>query len=148
MLRAVDAKVPLCELENLPALLEIATISHSPKIENIVGSIVEQDAHVAAFEAEIDERVFELGVLYIGELPEGESEEMAISSAPGITGWTDISANEHAFGMIVEFDIDIIAQINFEERSLASYDKEDDVCMGAERAHTEVEDSVTLRMFV
>lgn len=148
MLRAAQAKEPLRELDSLPALLEIATISHSPKVQSIVDAMVADDGFATALENELGKRVSELGVVYMGDLPEGEAEEVAASSAPSITDWTVISANETYFGIIVEFDVDVIAQIYFEDRSLASYDKEDDVYFGAETTFAEVEDRVTIKMFV
>lgn len=148
MLRAAEAKEPLRELDSLPALLEIATISHSPQVESVVEAIVEDDKFVAALETELEERISELGTVYMGDLADGEAEEVAVSSAPAIKDWTVISASEADYGIIVEFEIDVIAQVFFEDRSLASYDKEDDVYFGAETAHTEIEDRVTMKMFV
>jgi hypothetical protein len=148
MLRAAEAKEPLRELDSLPSLLEIATISHSPQVEGVVDAIVKDNKFVAALETELGERISELGAVYMGDLADGEIEEVAVSSAPAITDWTVISAGEADYGIIVEFDVDVIAQVYFEDRSMASYDKEDDVYFGSETALTEVEDGVTIRMFV
>ena len=148
MLRAAEAKEPLRELDNLPALLEIATINHSPQVESVVDAVVEDNKFVAALETELGERISELGTVYMGDLADGEAEEVAVSNAPTITDWTVISASEASYGIIVEFDVDVIAQVYFEDRSMASYDKEDDVYFGAETTHTEIEDRVTIKMFV
>ncbi|MEW4468943.1 hypothetical protein AB1K62_14045 [Parasphingorhabdus sp. JC815] len=108
MLRAAETKEPLRELNSLPALLEIVTISHSPQVES-VNAIVEDDKFVAALETELEVRILELGIVYMGDLADGEAEEVAVSSAPVIINWTVIFASEADYGIIVEFDVDIIA---------------------------------------
>ena len=52
------------------------------------------------------------------------------------------------FGIIVSFNIKLTADVEFEDRELAFYDKDDDRYYGAEVASTEVESETDLNMFI
>jgi len=59
-----------------------------------------------------------------------------------------ISASNGTYGVVVEFQLSIIAHLAFEDLSTAIYDREDGVFIGAQSARTEIEERVPLRMFV
>lgn len=149
MRRAATAKSRLLPVETLDELLQAATIEHTPDVVTTVETILEQPEFEDQFAAAIDRCIDELVVIYLGDLAEGEASDPARASDPRITDWTVISAFDKAYGLIVEFDVDLLVQVHYEDRSMASYDKEDDTYLGAEPADTEVEeDEVSLRMFI
>jgi hypothetical protein len=59
-----------------------------------------------------------------------------------------ISAASGRDGLLIGFDLDLKAAVDFEDRELAFYDKEDDRYYGAENASSEVDSEAAFRMFV
>lgn len=148
MRRAVEARPRLVGIENLQDLLAIATIAHSPNVEKAVAKIIDLPAFRGALNAAIDHRIDTLEVMYWGDLAEGEATDPQRAGSPEEIDWTVISASDGAYGVIIEFQLKLIAQLAFEDRSGAMYDREDGVYIGAYSARTEIEEAVPLRMFV
>jgi hypothetical protein len=148
MQRAADASLRLQSIANLADLLEIVTADHAPDVEQAVDAIVEMPQFLGDLEEAIDARLGDVGMSYVGDLSEGEVLGARRNGEPRDLDWTVISAGEGRFGIVVSFEVDIIADIDFEDRDLAFYDKEDDRYYGAEPASAEVESEAELRMFV
>lgn len=149
MRRAAMAKSRLLPVETIDDLLQTATIEYTPDVLLTVETILEQPEFEDQLSMAIDRCLEDLIVIYMGDLAEGEASDPARSGNPSITDWTVISAFDKGYGLIIEFDVDLLVQVHYEDRSMASYDKEDDVYFGADPADTEVEEEeVSLRMFI
>jgi hypothetical protein len=148
MLRAATGNPRLLPIENLANLLEIVTADHAPDVEQAVEAIVELPEFTNGLEAAIDGRLGDVGANYLGDLSDGEVLGLRRNGEPRNLDWTVISAGDGRFGIVVSFDIDIQADVDFEDRDLAFYDKEDDRYYGAETASTEIEAEADLKMFV
>ena len=148
MLRAATARERLIPVETLESLLQIVTVEHAPDVIETVDTILDQAAFVDQLESAIDRVIDQLEVTYAGDLYDGEASDPVRVGAPTVTERTVISAFEKGFGVIVEIDIDVLVQVNYEDISMASYDKEDGVYFGAEHATENVEEQVSLRMFI
>ena len=148
MLRAADASSRMLPIENLTDLLESVTTDHAPDVEQAVEAILERPGFVSGLEAEIDEKLGDLGMTYQGDLSDGEVVGARRNGEPENLDWTVISAGGGRFGIIVSFNIKLTADVEFEDRELAFYDKDDDRYYGAEVASTEVESETDLNMFI
>ncbi len=148
MLRAAGAKDRLVAVRTLDELLEVATLQHSPDVLTTVETIIAEPEFEHQLSEALDRTIDGLGTIYMGDLVEGEAGEALRAGDPEVVDWTVISASDTAYGVIVEFDIDILVQVNFDDISMASYDNEDGVYIGAEPGEDEVEENVRLRMFI
>lgn len=148
MRRAVEAHQRLLGIEDLQDLLAMATIAHSPNVEQAVAKIVALPAFAASLSSAIDDGIDTLEVMYWGDLAEGEASEPQRAGPPEDIDWTVISASGRSYGVIVECQVKILAQLDFEDRSMAMYDREDGVFIGAQSSNTEIEEDVPLRLFV
>lgn len=148
MLRAATASPRLLPIENLADLLASVTADHAPDVEDAVGAVVELPEFISGLETEVDGKLGDVGTIYMGDLSDGEIIGVRRKGEPRNLDWTVISAGEARFGIVVSFDINIEADVDFEDRELAFYDKEDDSYYGAESASAEVESEAGLKMFV
>ncbi len=148
MRRAVEAHSSLIGVEDLQDLLARATIAHSPNVEQAVSRIVAMPAFAASLGDAIDEGIDTLEVMYWGDLAEGEASDPQRAGPPQDIDWTVISASRGSYGVIIECQVRILARLDFEDRSMAMYDREDGVFIGAQSSHTEIEEDVPLRLFV
>ena len=148
MRRAVEAHSRLEGIEDLQDLLAMATIAHAPDVEQAVARIIDLPAFQNALSTAIDERLETLELIYWGDLDDGEATDPQRASAPEDIDGTVISASNGTYGVVVEFQLSIIAHLAFEDLSTAIYDREDGVFIGAQSARTEIEERVPLRMFV
>lgn len=148
MLRAAAASSRLLPIRNLVDLLESVTADHAPDVEDAVAAIIELPEFVSGIEVVIDGRLGDLGMEYHGDLSDGEVTGARRNGEPRNLDWTVISAGGGRFGIVVSFNIALIAEVDFEDRELAFYDKDDDRYYGAEPASTDVETETELKMFV
>lgn len=149
MLRAAEGKERLIALETLDELLEAATREHDPNVIERVETILEQPDFEDQLSRAIDRSLDDLIVNYMGSLYEGEASEPSRAGDPSIVDWTVISTVDQSYGLIIEFDVDLLVQVHFTDVSMASYDNEDGVYIGAEPGHAEIEeDSIRLKMFI
>lgn len=147
---AAGATTTLIPLETLNELLEAATIEHSPDVLEAVEAILDQPEIIGRLAQAIDNVIDELGIVYVGELYDGEaSGEAQRTDDPVIADWTVISAEEGSYGVVIEVVVDLLVPVHFQDLSMAMYDREEGIYFGAEPSDTEVaEDGATLRLFI
>lgn len=148
MRRAALASGRLVPLETLAELLSSATREHSPDVEAAVDLMVGASTFAEELAGLVDEHLGDVGIVYYGDLADGDIESAQAAGDAKEIGWTVISAAADRYGVIVDFVQPILAQVDFEDRELAFYDKEDDSYFGAESATAELEADVEVRMFV
>ena len=148
MLRAAAAKPALMPVATLDDLLQTVTVEHSPDVLDAVQAILQRPEFEVDLASAIDRTIGDLITNYLGEMPEGEASEPARAGDPSLVDWTVISAFEGGYGVIAEFDVDLLIQLHFDDLSFASYDNEDGVYIGGEPGSDEIEESARLRMFI
>jgi hypothetical protein len=79
---------------------------------------------------------------------DGEAGQPRRAGEPSVVNWTVISAFDKGYGLILDVEIDLLVDVEFEDVSMASYDNEDGVYVGAEPGSSEVEEKAELRMFI
>lgn len=147
-LRAAATRQNLIPIETVDELLEIATVEHNPDVISTIEIVIEQPEFEEQLARAVEGVLDDLAVYYAGDLFDGEASDPASSGEPKLFDWVVISAADDVFGLIVEFEIDLLFQVHYEDVSMASYDREDGIYLGAEPAVAEVEETVTLRMFI
>ncbi len=148
MQRAVADRPNLIPLSGLAPLLELAAKDQSPGITDAVDEIIETEVFPESLGEAFDECIGDLVVIYHGDLADGEVHEFTRAGTPEIYDWTAISSNDDGFGIIVDFRVNLLVEVEYEDRSLAMYDREDGVYIGAENAMGQIEDEVELRIFL
>lgn len=149
MLRAAASHPELIGVRKLSDFLAYATIAHTPDIVSTIEGLADRPEFAKELGRALDEHIDELELSYVGELADGEAGEATRCGGPDDIDWTVISAAEDRYGLLVSFNVDLMVNVAFEDRSMASYDREDGVFIGAEWSRTEIEEpGVTLRMFV
>lgn len=148
MQRAATASGHLLPLESLQELLEIVTADHAPDVKRAVEAIIEMPDFTAALEDAVDDQIGHLGVVYYGDLADGEAVGVRRNGEVEDLDWSVISSGTGRHGLVLEFNLPIQVDVDFEDRELAFYDKEDDRYYGAENASTEIDSQTALKMFV
>lgn len=148
MLRAAAASPLLFPIDNLAHLLSIATMDHAPDVEQAVAELMGRPQFASDLESLLDDEIGNLGIIYLGDLSDGEAIEAERSGPVENLDWTTISAGDNRFGLILQFGVQLTVQVEHEDRSAGFYDREDDRYYGAEAAHAEIMEDADLRMFV
>lgn len=148
MLRAAKTTEKLVPVGTLDSLLQIVTVEHSPDVVESVEAILDHPDFEAQLASAIDRSLGDLAVVYMGDFSEGEASDPARLGEPSVVDWTVISAFGKGYGLIVEFDVELLVQVHFDDLSMASYDNEDGIYIGSEPGCDEVKENVRLRMFI
>jgi PIN domain len=148
MQRAATESRVLIPVPNLQALLEIATEAETPELTASVEKLVDTDQFRENIHKYIEEHIGWLGLIYSGDLAEGEILEAVVAREPEIQKISVISASRDTIGVILSVTAPLEVTVEYEDRSGAMYDKEDDRWYLTEQEVMEFEDEPLIRMYI
>lgn len=136
--------VPISRLEDL---LEAAVEIETPDILRRADRFFGKRTVLRDLQNGIEERIEDLIPVYSGDMADGEVTGHALAGDIGIENYAVVAASANELSVLLEVKVPLMVQLSYEDRSSASYDREDDVYFGAEMAETEFEDDPTIRVF-
>lgn len=150
MQRYVEASPNLLLLTSIEELLAGARATSEPDgaAEAIAEALLGAPDFDDRLERAIYSHVDELIVDYAGDLPEGEVSDVGFEGVIQFLDYRIVAKTRTRLSLLMNIDTEINASVTYEDRHLATYDREDDQWIGAEWETTEVRDSITLEMFV
>jgi hypothetical protein len=146
--RAAEESKVLYPVPDLQTLLQTATEAENPETIALIEEIIASGDFLEELREFISERIGWVGLVYSGDLAEGEVLEAVVLGPPEIQRFSVISASSETVGVILSARIPLEVTVEYEDRSSASYDKEDDKWYFAENETTEFEDDPLIKIFV
>ena len=146
MQRAAEASGVLTPINSLQELLQLATSAESPETLQRVKKILSKQKQFQKIEDYLRDNIGGLGIVYSGELPDGEAYEAIMTNTPETERISVLSASKETISALVTLKMPVVVNIQYEDRSEAIYDKEDGIWFGAEREEAEIEDVITIQV--
>jgi len=148
MLRAADRSAPLRQIATLEDLLSRASVQPDVDLEAVADAVVGAPGFDGALEMLIEGLGDELIFDYRGDLPEAEIVGQSTGAIEAVTDYNIAWVGTNSVCMILTVETEILVEVQYEDRSLAMYDREDDRWFGGETAGTELSTKVPLELFV
>ncbi len=148
MADAVIAAPNLYHVHKMEDIFSSIAATETPDIRHIVCEIVLNKKRViASIQSLIDENIDDLIPIYDGDYPDGQVSDHELNGDIQIVDFKVISVSNEDVGLLLDVKAPLSVQIDYEDRSDAVYDKEDDVYFGAETATTHFEDDPDIRVY-
>jgi uncharacterized protein YegJ (DUF2314 family) len=148
MTDAVKSTNVLLPIKGLAEVLDALASTETPNARKTAEQLLAKQAIMKALQIEIEKNIEELIPVYDGDaLPEGEVAGHELTGDIEILDFSVISLSQNDVGLVMDVKTPLTIQVDYEDRSDAIYDKEDDIYFGAEIQQTEIEDEPTIRVF-
>lgn len=148
MSRAVNCSAPLRHIATLEELLSRASVQPDVDLEAVADAVVAAPGFDGALERLIEDIGDELIFDYRGDLPDAEIVGQSTEAIEAVTDYSIAWVGTKSVCMILTVVTEILVEVQYEDRSLAMYDREDDRWFGGETASTELSTKVPLELFV
>jgi hypothetical protein len=148
MQRAASATGRLLPIDDLNALFSLATAAEAPEALAIVEPILEEEVFLELIASTIQKNMGNVGVVYSGELPDGEATEAKVNGTPIISDYSIIHVAAKTISLILKLHVPIIAEIQYSDFSHAMWDNEDECYFGGESGEAEIEDEPLMRVYL
>jgi hypothetical protein len=146
--RAAKETGVLLPVKDLQDLLERVTFAETPEIVERVEHIVESTKFLDQLEEQLHDKVPWLGTVYTGDLPDGDVHEIEVIGTPKIERISVLSSSPKSIAVLLAARVPVRVGFSYEDRTHASYDREDDVYIGATNEESDFEDAPLIRMVV
>lgn len=147
MSTAAAATGVLIPVEKLADLLEAAVEIETPDILRRADHLFGLAEVLAELQQGIETEIEDLVPVYTGEMAEGEVTGHSLAGDIEIENYAVVAASARELSVLLEVTTPLNVELSYEDRSEASYDREDDVYFGAETGELEFEDERTIRVF-
>ncbi|CAN5156079.1 hypothetical protein BH10PSE4_BH10PSE4_46700 [soil metagenome] len=148
-LRAAEASDHLLPLRRLEDLLAIVTEAQSPEAAQLAQSLLTSEHVRSALAKTVETQIDRLGLYYSGDrYAEGQAVGAQVLKDPEIAKFTVLSRQGSVLKLLIEFDVTLVVELVYEDRSDAFYDREEDAWFGAETAETQVVNDVKVKLLV
>ena len=148
MARAVALTPRLHGIKGFHEMLARAAADLGPLGEAAADRVLQAPAFDVSFEHALRAEIKDANFVYTGELPEGEAFEGDLLSIEAIDSWSIVGLSDDRIALIMDVKIQVRVEIQYENRDLASYDKEDDIWFNAAEASIDVDDTVDVEVLV
>lgn len=148
MERAVKASGVLRHIATIEEVLNRASVLPDGDLETVADTVMAAPGFDGALELLVEGIGDELIFDYRGDLPEAEVVGHSIGAIEEVSDYSIVWAGSKSVCMILTVVANIVIGIQYEDRSLAMYDREDDRWFGGETAITELSAKLPLELFV
>jgi PIN domain len=150
MLRYVEDSPHLLPRNSITGLLSAARASSelAPEAERLADELLNSPAFDSHLERAIESHADELILEYYGDLPEGEVTSAGFEGVIHFVSYNIVTVSKTRISLLVDVDAEIAADVAYEDRDLAMYDKEGDQWIGADWESTTVRGTVPLELYV
>ena len=149
MQRAAKRTATLLPLSSLDELLQIVAEAQSPDIVQRAEQMLKSPAVWDKLEESVRDQIGHLGVIYTGDLFDGEAIEHFVGNDPlELLGFHVLSVSPDEIGILAKLKVPVTVEVQYQDTTDAFYDKEEGTYFGAETAIREIEDDVTISVFL
>lgn len=148
MSRAANRSEPLRHIATLEELLSRASVQPDIDLEAVADAVVAAPGFDGALELLVEGIGNELIFDYRGDLPEAEIVGQSTGAIEAVTDYSVAWVGTKSVCMILTVETEMVVEVQYKDRSLAMYDREDDSWFGGETASTELTTTVPLELFV
>jgi PIN domain len=149
MTDAVRATTVLLAMKSLDDVLAALAATETPNVRETAEKLLSEPSVRQGLQDGIEANIGDLIPIYVGdELPEGEVAGHDLAGEIEGVDFKVVAASDNDVSLMLDVRTPLLIQVDYEDRSEAIYDKEDDVYFGAETAQTEIEDDPVIRVFV
>ena len=148
VLRAADESDHLIGIESLDCLLALVPSAQDHEIANTVAAAFEERSFLNEVRDRLSSDTDWLGGLYDGDKHDGEVVAMEIVELEESEDVTIVRVEQDQVSCVAHVKLLISAEISYTDLSFAIWDSEDNRYHGGESAVTEIQDSVTAKIFV
>lgn len=149
MTRAADADPTLRTIKSIQEALARAGVALGGEAEAEAEAILLGPAIDASLERLLQAQMPEAVFIYTGDqLPEGYAYGGELLEIEAVTHWSVISLTEMRLVLLLDARVQVRVEIQYEDRTTAFFDREDDRWYGGEDVSTEIEDTVEIELFV
>lgn len=149
MQRAAARTASLISLPSLDELMQAVAEGKNPDVLDRVGNLLQSKLLVEKIESTVCVNINEVIVIYSGYLFDGEVVDQRVNDYPlEIIDFQVLSVFGDEIGVIVKLKVPLAVNVQYKDMSDAFYDKEDNEYIGGEIEETEIENEVTIRVFV
>lgn len=148
MAAAVQNSAVLLHMQSLPELLESVAATESPDIIAKANELLENPEVHDRLQKEIAGKIDELIPVYVGvDLADGEVSGHELNGEMEIHDYKVLAASDQDMSVLLFVIVPLKVTIDYEDRSSATYDKEDEAYFGAEAAEAEIDGEPVIRVF-
>lgn len=147
MIRAAVA-ADMLPIPNIPELLRRAGAAFGHEADELAEAVLETPEFELSFVSSLRAQVQQAPFVYVGALAEGEAFEGELVEMIAVTNWSVAGWSDQRLTLVVECQIKVRVEVQYEDRESAMYDHEDDRWVGAEVASTDVEEEVEIEVLV
>jgi hypothetical protein len=146
--RAVEHDPNLLQINTIQDVLARAAADIEPEISTQSEALLNTPNFDTSFALLLKEQIKDAAFIYTGDLPEGEAFEGELLNIESIDDWTLVGRSKKRISLILSTRINVSVEVQYEDRTSASYDREDDIWIGGESAAMELEDEVSVEALV
>ncbi|WP_374655121.1 PIN domain-containing protein [Phenylobacterium sp.] len=146
MLRAAAASTRFLALKNIQSVLTLAAADG--EAQALAHALMAQPSFERELKRGLKGAISDAIFIYTGELAQGEAFEGDFVDLIAVRDWELIGRSKDAISLSLEIGAIARVEVQFEDRSEAVYDREDDRWYGIASGSTEVETEVELPVFV
>lgn len=146
--RAASSSDELLPLKSIHEVLSRAAANLGADGEQISDAVLNNPAFDYSFEEQLRPRVADMGFIYAGDFAEGEAYEGELLNIERVGNWSVVSLNDRRITLILDVNVSVKVEVQYEDRHSAIYDREDDLWFGAEIASTDIEDEIDIEVLV
>jgi PIN domain len=148
MARAVSTDELLLPLKDIHEVLARAAADLGADGEAAAEAVLSEPAFDSTFKAALRAQMKEVVYIYVGDLAEGEAYEGELVSIEEVGNWSVVALSERCVTLILDANVKVRVEVQYENRDGAIYDREDDRWIGTEIASTEVEEEIQIEVLV
>jgi hypothetical protein len=139
---------PLETIEELLGAAERSADGEDGDVEALADALLNLPEFDYRFEQALEPLIEGLEIVYVGDLPEGETTGVSFRGTINFVDYQIVSRTSRRIGLLANTDVEVDIDVAFENRRYAAYDREDDVWIGGEWDTTVVKAAITLELYL
>lgn len=147
MLRAALAGEML-PIQSVAELLRRAGAEFGDEADDLADAILATKQFEQSFRESLGTQIEEATFVYYGELANGEAFGGRLLDIVDTMGWSVAGKSERRLTLLLECQVKVQVEIQYEDREFASYDREDRRYYGTESATTYIDEEVDIEVLV
>ena len=146
--RAADESDHFIAIDSVENLFALVAAAQDHNIAETISDVFDEPPLLNSLQDTLSENIGWVGALYDGDKHDAEVVAMEIIQIEEIENLTVLRVDQDQVSCFARVKLLVSAEINYEDVSEAMWDNEDGRYFGAESVVTEIQDSVTTRIFV
>ncbi|WP_156634158.1 PIN domain-containing protein [Methylobacterium sp. Leaf113] len=144
---AVNDAPHLYHARTLEDLFALIAATETPDIRDTVAKLLKKAKVISSIQTAVNENIGDLIPIYFGDFADGEVTDHELNGDVELVDFKVIAASTDEVSLILDIKAPLTVHIDYDDRSDAVYDKEDDVYFGAETAQMWFDDDPNIRVY-